>query len=433
MATQTTETDRSSSHKALIWTAAAIVVVLIARQPAVVFRAEFWAADGFNFFPESLELGVKSLTSLQGGHYSILPRAIAYLATYLPVVAIPYAYAIATLAAVALGLAWLTRDGFSWLIPQRNLRAALAIMLATVPGSPEALLNLANLHIVITLFALILLLENVGEKLSRGNVLFLIILLLSAAESAILLPILLLRLPDRGARKGWLAAVLALVGAVVLLETRSQGPIAGVLQSVLLIVESSTFRSVLAPILGPGLSSTLMKSSPFVFWPVFLGACLAVAFFLKCQKQRKPLLILLLAVLCLNGIMFFETVMQSSSPSLGLEALSRQQGNLFWTGKLSFLPSTIGWIFWFFTANWMLERVSWGRYVCWLLVAVLLIHNVAYYRTQYVRPNLDWPKSAAQISEALKMKRTGQLGHAVTLRGFPTHPNLCCYQVRIQP
>jgi hypothetical protein len=139
----------------------ALVASIIAlRFPTPLLRAEFWAEDATEFFFDAVSLGPWSLVTPVYGYHFVLEHLIAYGATFLPVFYTPYVYAWACLLVDAAALAYLAKDGFSWIAPRWWQRVLLAVLLALAPGTPDVLLNLANLPNPLALLGFLLLVER---------------------------------------------------------------------------------------------------------------------------------------------------------------------------------------------------------------------------------------------------------------------------------
>ncbi len=196
---------------AVPWVLAASLIVL--RNPAAVFRAEFWAEDGSQFFRTALLHGISSLAMPVYGYCNSLARVIAWLATPFPVVWTTYFYAAAALAVNAFTVAYLSRPGFGWLIRKQSHRIVIACLLTLAPGAGETFLNLSNLTNCLGLLALLMLIE-MPRELSAMKFAALVGIGLSSGHMVILLP-LILYLWIRGRRRSHLLLLLAMLPIVV--------------------------------------------------------------------------------------------------------------------------------------------------------------------------------------------------------------------------
>jgi hypothetical protein len=122
--------------------AASLALVMMARRPDAIFRAQFWADDNM-FFVQQLTLGFCSaLRQLYGGFPYLVHRMIAGLAAFLPIAWAPLAYNVSAIAITALTMATFCLPGFRHLVRDDRLRAACCLAILCIPSSQELLATL---------------------------------------------------------------------------------------------------------------------------------------------------------------------------------------------------------------------------------------------------------------------------------------------------
>ncbi|HYV86334.1 MAG TPA: hypothetical protein VFB49_10510 [Patescibacteria group bacterium] len=426
------------------WLLAAGLIAL--RNPTALFRAEFWAEDGTVFFRDALLRGAASLAMPVYGYCLSLARAIAWVATFFPVVGTPYVYAVAALAVNAFTVAYLSRPGFEWLIPKRAHRILVACLLTLAPGAGETFLNISNLTNCLGLLALLMLIETPRE-LGALKFAALVAIGLSSGHMVILLP-LILYLWVRDRRRSHLFLLIALfpIVAANFLGNQRSGAATGLLDysrflvAPLVIVENFVVRLFFAPFLGSELTGGFMKTPAWVFWPLALGALAAAAWGVRrARPDRETTRILVLSDLLTVSTFGIIVV----SRSYAFEKVQRESGNIMWGVRYSFLPGVMADLIWMAALIALARGATMGtgaagvgaagggagggngRRVAWLAraaIVVLCFNNVARWHGVYRRHDAHWPESAARVQAVLDRRARGELQVPTEVPGIQMHP-----------
>ena len=416
------------NRKASLFLAYFLPAILIAwRMPHALFRAEFWAEDGTEFFQTAF-LGVQSLWTPVWGYHFFWCRLIAFAATAFPVVWIPYLYAAACLVTTSFCLGYFHRDGFSWLIEGRWRRVAVCAFFALIPGSGEVSLNLCNLHSVLTLFAILLLLEKPWTlSWKRFGVFF--FLSFCAGQMILLVPLIFaIGYLTRNRRYYGLGASFLPIFILNAIGNHGRAAASGNLnyQNALkiprLLIENFFDRFLYGPLLGNYIAQALMRNSNFVYWPVSIFvAWILWRLIRRFRVSRQNLLLFGSAILSTLGT--YAMIAIARAPGAWL--VSHSSGDLTWDGRYSYLPgflSTLLWSALFFSLTRVPKTApKWGGY---LLLAYLIYTNFNHWRHTCPRPDLHWPEQAPRFQEAVDLRAKGKLQHPVTvpLRLHPQSP-----------
>ena len=143
----------------------AVALLLWVRKPDAFHNPQFWAEDGFIFFGQQVQLGVRAHLEPYAGYFNAVPRLVASLAGLLPDRHAPAAYNAAALL-VTLALVWKLyspRLGLRW-----PLLFALAVALVPHPGG-EVFVCLANVQWILALLLLAVLLQRSPETPAQAT------------------------------------------------------------------------------------------------------------------------------------------------------------------------------------------------------------------------------------------------------------------------
>src|SRR5262249_7967259 len=118
--------------------AAVLAAVMILRRPDAILNPQFWAEDGKIFFSEQLTLGFWSAL-LKGykGFPCLAGRGIAALGSPVPLVGVPLAYNVVSIAVTALAMATFSVPGFRHLVHSNALRVITCLAIICVPAGQE--------------------------------------------------------------------------------------------------------------------------------------------------------------------------------------------------------------------------------------------------------------------------------------------------------
>ena len=415
------------------WLLAASLIAL--RNPAALLRAEFWAEDGTVFFRDALLHGAASLAMPVYGYCLSLARAIAWVATFFPVVGTPYVYAVAALAVNAFTVAYLSRPGFEWLIPKRAHRILVACLLTLAPGAGETFLNISNLTNCLGLLALLMLIERPRE-LGALKFAALVAIGLSSGHMVILLPLILyLWVRDRRRSHLFLLIALSPIVAANCLGNQRSGAATGLLDysrflvAPLVIVENFVVRLFFAPFLGSDLTGRFMNTPAWVFWPLALGALAAAAWGVRrARPDRETTRILVLSDLLTVSTFGIIVV----SRSYAFEKVQRESGNIMWGVRYSFLPGVMADLIWMAALIALAggrtaadSRSSGVRRTIWLAraaIIVLCFNNLIRWHGVYRRHDAHWPESAARIQAVVDQRARGELLVSTEVSRIQMHP-----------
>ncbi|MDX2022362.1 MAG: hypothetical protein SF187_19155 [Deltaproteobacteria bacterium] len=389
-----------------LWACTLWIALLIAlRNPLPLVRAELWAEDGVYFFQGWWEQGIRSVWTPVTGYHLLLSRLVAWLSgTMFPIVAIPYAYAVAALAINAFCMAYLVRPGFAWIFPSRVGRLFVACLIASGPGTSEVFLNLANLQAGLTWLGVLLLLEQ-PWNLSRPKIFVLVAVFLSTGSAFVLGPILVyLLFVTRRRSYFYLLLLLAAVLAVnALSHSKSMASFTGyenVPKVPEIVLSNFALRFFLVPFFGEQGALPVFKSGFLAFWSVCAGPAIVAG--IVFQKSSWPV----------KEKLTFTVVAIAASLMLGAIALTRAYsvpllvrgtGHVLWDVRYSFLPGAVALLYW--TAA-LLRFRSLGSYAA---VALICFNILTHWRNVPIRPDLDWPEMAQNIESLLREKSAGNL------------------------
>jgi hypothetical protein len=402
-----------------------VAALIVLRNPAAVLRAEFWAEDGTEFFRTALARGASSLWTPVFGYQFFVSRAIAWAATFPPVVATPYLYAAACLVLNAVSVGYFARDGFAWLIPSRIQRVLVCGLLAVAPGSGEVFLSLCNLTNSLALLALLMLLEK-PHRLSWWKFGGLLLIGISSGHTVILLPLILF-LAYRTRERRYLYLVLALVPILLAnaIGNHQSGAETGFLDYSKLwvaprvVLKNFVARLFFAPFLGVHKTNAILRKWGVRFWvsgAVALGGLLWTLRKTRYDREAAEFL----------GLSYVLTV-----GTFGIIVVSRAyvadvvQRNILWDIRYSFLPGVLADLIWLsLFLGWWRDRDVRRRLAMAGLAGVVLVsaNNLRRWRHVPERPDVHWPESAQSVQVVLDQRARGELSQATDVSGIRMHP-----------
>jgi hypothetical protein len=133
---------------------------IFSKTPQQFITPQFWAEDGVIFFTQAMEKGACSFTISYAGYLHLIPRSIAYIATFLPAIYSPIIYFYLS-NIILLILAW------SYLVLWKQSPIGLFLVFSTilVPTRGEIFASMTNLQWVIA--PLILIIFYSDSRLSK--------------------------------------------------------------------------------------------------------------------------------------------------------------------------------------------------------------------------------------------------------------------------
>ncbi len=201
-------------------------MLVVARQPQLVLGPFLWAEDGTVWLAAALADGSAStLAAPYAGYLHVLPRAVALVATHVPLRFAPWIFAWTAVAVLLVPVVLLTseRARDTWNAPTR---AAIALAILLLPFSAETFANLTNTPWRLGLAALLIFVLPPSQRAAARG-LDLTIVTLSAFSG----PLALLALPVHALlarRSRWKSALLgasavgALLQATLLVQSQDR-------------------------------------------------------------------------------------------------------------------------------------------------------------------------------------------------------------------
>ncbi len=324
--------------------------VIALRFPTPLLRAEFWAEDATEFFFDAVSLGPRGFVVPVYGYHFLVEHVIAYAATFLPVFYAPYVYVWSCLVIDAAALAYLARDGFSWIAPKRWQRILIAVLLAMGPGTADVLLNLANLPNPLALLGFLLLVER-PFQMRWPKLLVFALVAASAGHVLLWLPVaayLAWVTRSRGftAAAAIIAAIACLNGTGAHDASNSAGSLdfRAVSEVPRILIENGFARLLPAPLLGVRVAGAFQQTSAVIYWTV-LAIGFAVFAWLAAREasvDRDGTVVLLLGYGGTIGMLGLIAI----SRSYNVPLLVRDSGTLLPHVRYSFLPAALATFIW---------------------------------------------------------------------------------------
>jgi hypothetical protein len=197
----------------LVLLAVTFAVVLLARNPPILFKAQFWAEDGWFWYPEAYSDGVATLASPRAGYLHTLSRLVALLAQLFPLTRAPTLFAAVAFAVQLAPAVFLVSGRMALVWSSRTARVLFALAYLALPNSYETYVNLATAQSHLALLALLVLTSTPprGRVATAFDIGTLLLAGLSGPFCLMLLPIALLQLyhQDNSARRWRVGLVLA--------------------------------------------------------------------------------------------------------------------------------------------------------------------------------------------------------------------------------
>jgi len=259
--------------------------LLLSRDPAILFHAQFWGEDGWFWYPQAHHDGLLTLFRPENGYLQTVSRLVALVALPLPLAASPTVYAGFAFVAQLLVPLTLASDRLAQHVPDRLVRLVLACLLVVMPDQTEVYANLTNTQWHLAALAFLILLADAprSRSLAVFDGSFLLLSALSGPFSLLLLPVAAVELCVRRTRTslirvGFVAFGAAVQGLCILLTmtaTRSPQPLGA---SFHLFSQIISGQIVLVSLLG---RSTLGHVEASGLWKSgILPACLCLLGFI---------------------------------------------------------------------------------------------------------------------------------------------------------
>ncbi len=158
-ATSPAEPWWTRSVAGLVAVAAVLAAVIVARNPEAFRHAQFWAEDGWFWYPNAYDEGLGSLLTPLTGYFQTLPRLVALASLAVPLAWAPTVFALACLAIQVAPPLFLisARSSTAW--PDTHARLAFALLWVALPNTSEVFLKLPNEQWHLAALALLVLLS----------------------------------------------------------------------------------------------------------------------------------------------------------------------------------------------------------------------------------------------------------------------------------
>jgi len=156
---------------------AIILAVLIARRPASLLHADFWAEDGWHWYPDAYNDGWRALFRPYAGYLQSICRLVGLIVQPFPLLWAPTLFSIAALGVQVAAACLLLSSRMNAAWPHRPSRMLFAFIYLLLPNSFEIYANLTNAQWHLSLVAFLLLVA-IPARTSWGRVAdFLLIML----------------------------------------------------------------------------------------------------------------------------------------------------------------------------------------------------------------------------------------------------------------
>lgn len=417
----------------------AVVLLLFAlaalRLPSNFVYPAFWAEDATVFFRQSVELGPAALLRPVYGSYHMVPRLIAWLASFFPVAWAPALYALAAGLLASASLALFSRPGFRWLVPNDLVRVLVCVLSSLVPGTNESTFVLCGLNYTMFVGVVWLILERGDDgawRMGPARALLVSFLWFSIGQGLVLAPALLLLFWLTRNRNYLLC--LAVLGLTVALNVGTDNPyrptrLPHTVALLRVYVNNIFIRLAFIPVFGRrgidrvfDLRYVLYLSIPTL---LILGYLLAV-------RRRRALDAAgarVLAATILGGMALFPLIALVRDYSLRQLRIK----HFLFEGRYSLVPSVFALLLLYVwlarPARSVPRRAAAAVFLSWTTMNLLL--EPLHVPPEPFRPFLwEWPQQAATIEQALRDKKAGRLRQAVVVTDIHPRPHFPTWKVQ---
>lgn len=167
---------------------------MLLRQTDRIIYPTLWAEDGAIFLFRTITYGFKSILMPYASYLQVFPQIIS-LTSY--IISLKY-YPILTLCISSFiytyAIAIILRRSYEWISDSLMVRLCCILVITFMPGTPEILGDLSNLHAVLFLFVMIRLIASIEEKYSIFDFILFIMAIFSAGEIILALPLMVYKI-----------------------------------------------------------------------------------------------------------------------------------------------------------------------------------------------------------------------------------------------
>ena len=262
---------RAKPRPARVLVPLGFLALLLCRRPASLLHADFWAEDGWRWYPDAYNQGWHSLVAPYAGYLQTICRLVALAAQPLPLAWAPTLFALSALCVQATAASLLVSRRLDRAWPDRASRVLFACIAVLLPNAFEVYANLTNAQWNLSLVGFLLLTAEpsrtaAGRLLDRGA---LLLCGLSGPFCLFLLPVALWQAARaRRSGAGAPAVNLALTGlccvvqaSLALAAGRGGGPDLGA--TFARLVDILALQVILAPLIGRHGMTALLHGWPW--------------------------------------------------------------------------------------------------------------------------------------------------------------------------
>ena len=135
----------------------AFFLLLLCRRPAALLHADFWAEDGWRWYPDAYNQGWHSLFEPYAGYLQTICRVVALATQAVPLLWAPTVFALSALCIQTAAAALLASPRLDAAWPHRASRTLFACTYLLLPNSFEVYANLTNAQWNLSLIGFLLL------------------------------------------------------------------------------------------------------------------------------------------------------------------------------------------------------------------------------------------------------------------------------------
>jgi hypothetical protein len=367
-----------------------------------------WAEDGTDFLPDALSGGWLTPFKQLEGYLHFFPRLVTQIALWFPIRAFPALTTTVWIATYSFSASLIARREYRELIPSDAARFFVGWAFCFLPGLPEMLGTLCNLHWALSMGLWLIAMKPASEPLKAWELAFTPITALSGGETIVLLPIFGWRAWSRfRARADWKrdGAAVALIAAVAVLnvfQKQHQPDVPPVHAADLL---SALRHSVLnffvyQPWLGPDGTGWLGAHTNRIFFALWGVLALAAAAVVLARRRSATELHLLLGVACWSSVVVLTMLVRIGA----VEWFDHQSMHLgYFLCRYAFDLAVVALVFWV-----AVIRPSPQRRASLAAAAGFLVLNITVQLTSiptigpYITQTGTWEEGAAMLESALR-------------------------------